>query len=103
MANLYLEPLINLVKDDKDFLIDLSKFSKKELKRFDNVLSRYSTNNKLSLKQVLYGNGRIRGIVAKSQTQDAAQNISELLSASTDNAKELILAKINATSEFADI
>ena len=34
---------------------------------------------------------------------DAPMSISGLLSAATDNAKELILAKINATTKFADI
>lgn len=34
---------------------------------------------------------------------DAAYSLSGLISAATDNAKELILAKINATSKFADI
>lgn len=34
---------------------------------------------------------------------DAAFSLSGLISAATDNAKELILAKINATSKFADI
>lgn len=33
---------------------------------------------------------------------DAADSISQLLSAATDNAKELILSKINATPDFAD-
>lgn len=34
---------------------------------------------------------------------DAALSLSGLLSAATDNAKELILVKLNATSEFADL
>lgn len=34
---------------------------------------------------------------------DASQLISALLSAATDNAKELILPKLNATTNFADI
>ena len=33
---------------------------------------------------------------------DCAEAISQLLSAATDNAKELILSKINATADFAD-
>lgn len=35
--------------------------------------------------------------------EDATLNLSALLSAATDNAKELILSKINATSKFVDI
>ena len=38
----------------------------------------------------------------KSEIIDAAEGISQLLSSATDNAKELILAKINATTDFAD-
>jgi hypothetical protein len=38
-----------------------------------------------------------------SKSNNAADTISALVSAATDNAKELILAKINATSKFADI
>jgi hypothetical protein len=38
----------------------------------------------------------------KSKMIDAAEGISQLLSCATDNAKELILAKINATVDFAD-
>lgn len=34
---------------------------------------------------------------------DAAFALSELISAATDNAKELILSKINATTKFADV
>lgn len=34
---------------------------------------------------------------------DAASALSELISAATDNAKELILSKINASTKFADI
>lgn len=37
------------------------------------------------------------------KTVDVAMGLSGLLSAATDNAKELILAKLNATSEFVDL
>lgn len=37
-----------------------------------------------------------------ADTIDGSDSISQLLSAATDNAKELILAKINATIDFAD-
>lgn len=39
----------------------------------------------------------------KSMKNDITLSLSALLSASTDNAKELILSKINATSKFVDI
>lgn len=39
----------------------------------------------------------------KSMSEDATLNLSALLSCATDNAKELVLSKINATSKFVDI
>lgn len=41
-------------------------------------------------------------VIKQTKTVDAASLISGLLSAATDNAKELILSKINATVDFAD-
>jgi hypothetical protein len=38
----------------------------------------------------------------KADIIDAGESLSQLISAATDNAKELILAKINATVDFAD-
>lgn len=45
----------------------------------------------------------IKLLIKRSNRTDAALTISGLLSAATDNAKELILAKINATPELVDI
>lgn len=96
MANLNLKPLENLIKDGNDIFLDIKYLDSKTYKRLLPALGKIKKGNKLSLKAIL-------DVVSKnSQSQDAAQNISELLSAATDNAKELILAKINATSEFAD-
>lgn len=107
MANLNLLPLqqiLDKLGQKGDILISIKDIaSKTEFNRLRPALAPYLKNGKLSLKALLYGGPRVKGIIQKSQTQDAAQNISELLSAATDNAKELILAKINATSEFADI
>lgn len=44
----------------------------------------------------------IEELAEKADIIDAAEVISQLLSCATDNAKELILAKINATTDFAD-
>lgn len=107
MANLNLLPLqqiLDKLGQEGDILISIKDIaSKTEFNRLRPALVPYLKNGKLSLRTLLYGGPRVKGIIQKSQTQDAAQNISELLSAATDNAKELILAKINATSEFADI
>lgn len=44
----------------------------------------------------------IQDLEEQSSKIDCAEAISQLLSAATDNAKELILSKINATADFAD-
>ena len=44
----------------------------------------------------------VRSLSENSSKIDCAEAISQLLSAATDNAKELILSKINATADFAD-
>ena len=111
MANLNLDPLKRLLKFDstgkliKDVYIPFTyAISKVEQERLRPAIAKYLVNGKISLNALLNGNNaRDLGLIKRSQSQDAAQNISELLSAATDNAKELILAKINATSEFADI
>ena len=57
----------------------------------------YIDGNSLKLKELIYD------LKEASERIDASDSISGLLSAATDNAKELILSKINATSTFADI
>lgn len=44
----------------------------------------------------------LNNVIKQTKEIDAASLISGLLSAATDNAKELILSKINATVDFAD-
>ena len=55
---------------------------------------------------VVGGTKKLKDIVdslsENSSKIDCAEAISQLLSAATDNAKELILSKINATADFAD-
>ena len=47
--------------------------------------------------------GCLRYLQRVSNRVDAAMELSGLLSASTDNAKELLLSKINATARFIDV
>lgn len=60
-------------------------------------LKGYITNNILNFEKLLLD------LEKTAWEYNTSQNISEILSAATDNAKELILAKINATLEFSDI
>lgn len=54
----------------------------------------------------IYGGITLGSLIQQLEEQsskiDCAEAISQLLSAATDNAKELILSKINATADFAD-
>lgn len=65
--------------------------------------------SELSDEQLSILNGRTGNITQKVEYLnsikdriDTAEGISQLLSCATDNAKELILSKINATTDFAD-
>ena len=81
--------IANLNLDDiNDFLDSISPEQRQEI------------NNNITY----YGNftNLIEELTEKVDTIDAAEAISQLLSCATDNAKELILAKINATTDFAD-
>lgn len=81
--------IANLNLDDiNDFLDSISPEQRQEI------------NNNITY----YGNftNLIEELTEKADTIDAAEAISQLLSCATDNAKELILAKINATTDFAD-
>ena len=60
-------------------------------------LSKWISNGYFDIKSCL------NKLKENSNSIDATLNLSALLSAATDNAKELILSKINATSNFVDI
>ena len=90
-----MEDVLGLVKDVNDRLYD-SRWITENI-NFDG--SRVYTINLLNL--VNYLNDAANG--TWDNPIDAAFNLSELISAATDNAKELILSKINATTKFADI
>ena len=72
----------NYINDFLDNLTPEQKFA------LNNEVSRFTTT--------------IEELTEKADIIDAAEVISQLLSCATDNAKELILAKINATTDFAD-
>lgn len=76
------------------------------------AFSKYVTNNVANLTELIdnldiRANGNIWTINDKGDFEyfviNAPDSLSALLSAATDNAKELILDKLNATSKFADI
>lgn len=79
LANVNLNPIIKYLKDNKIETITLNNGSI------------------FNLKQVL------EELRDSADVPDASLSLSGLLSAATDNAKELILAKINATSKYVDI
>ena len=84
IANVNFEPVIEELSQHADYIID--KDGSIPLPAVDPF-----TGLTINLKSV------IQQLAKKSQEVDAAQSISELVTAATDNAKELILSKINAT------
>ena len=87
LANVNLKDVIERLTND---YIDLT----------DNISDRlkiFVENGKFNLKRCLKYLQRV------SNRVDCAMELSGLLSAATDNAKELILSKINATSKLIDI
>lgn len=81
----------------------------------DYLINKFNWNAWQSLNDaekmnVVYGNSKyfqlkqcIDDLTERVNRNDAALTISAIISAATDNAKELILAKINATSNLVDI
>lgn len=96
-ANLNFDKIIDLVDNNpvlKNYVINRDKFLPNI--RIQQGLARID-NNPLTLSQLLHT------LRTKCMSNDATLSLSALLSAATDNAKELILSKINATSKFVDI
>lgn len=96
-ANLNFDSLIRLVESNPNlanFVIDRTAISEKP--KIQNGLKK-KDNTPLTLLELL------TTLRTKAMSEDACLNLSSLLSAATDNAKELILSKINATSKFVDI
>ena len=93
LANLNFEPILKALEDvqkDKTFALN------DELPISPELASAIGNGSVEQLKMF------VLALQQKSDIVDAAEGISELLSCATDNAKELILAKINATVDFAD-
>ena len=96
--------------DLKEYLTELGGLS---ITVSDLGLKTGVNGNIAGLKDVIKGNTiDLLGLVTKldeisngkwDAQIDAASSLSEFISIATDNAKELILAKINATTKFADI
>lgn len=92
IANVNLEPIISHLQE-----IGINEIAFAPQVEINEVMRKYVNNGNLRLLDLLIDLATISGKV------DSALSISGLLSAATDNAKELILAKINAGSKFVDI
>ena len=96
MGNTPLRKLIDILDlkpNFKTLVLDNPSYNSK----MQSHLRGYITNNILNFEKLLLD------LEKTAWEYNTSQNISEILSAATDNAKELILAKINATLEFSDI
>lgn len=88
LANLNFEPVLQALQNNPDFIADDYIVNGELLTKFN-----WSSRPLISI---------ITELQEKADTIDASESLSELISSATDNAKELILAKINATVDFAD-
>lgn len=96
-ANLNFDRIIDIVDNNpvlRNYVINRDKFLHNT--GIQQGLAR-KDNNPLTLSQLLHT------LRTKCMAEDATLSLSALLSSATDNAKELILSKINATSKFVDI
>lgn len=92
LSNVYWKPVMDLL-DETTLTINIEWTENKAALN----LQQFISGNTLELNEL------IQHLDKTSKLNNAADTISALVSAATDNAKELILAKINATSKFADI
>ena len=84
IANVNFEPVIEVLQSFPEYIISTnSSIPLPDIADFNTA--------KIDLKDI------VNKLVKKSQEVNAAEAISELVTAATDNAKELILSKINAT------
>lgn len=91
MANVNFNDVIDYLTNNNIISIDVNSLNVPQ------QLIQYYNNGQFNIRQCLLDLQDI------SDSTDAAETLSELISSATDNAKELTLAKINATSKFADI
>ena len=99
LANINLEPLIELLRNGNVY-IDISTVWDNLSEDLQTALSPFMSGNSIDLNELLNSDD---GLINQSSKTNAAMNISQFLSAATDNAKELILSKINGGIEFADM
>lgn len=99
LANLNFEALKKVIPEDGILHINRNKVEIGEM--YSNISGwlEYVDENECTFNIGKF----INDLESTSSKVDAADEISQLLSAATDNAKELILSKINATSLFTDI
>ena len=110
IANVNLEPIYEYLNQfNEEVLLDFDFYGKSGLKSiFAEVGITASLKDTLEARRFLQNCGLTEEEINELEEDaamaniDAADSISQLLSAATDNAKELILAKINATADFAD-
>lgn len=91
-----------------NFDIILDELKSRELKGISNIIPVNKNTFPLEFQQTIPDgtldlNKLISYLKDISSRTDSALSLSGLLSSATDNAKELILSKINATSNFVDI
>lgn len=104
LANLDFSNLLKILKENPDrFRLVTIDEEKYKTPANDNLFkSEFVKDGNLRLIAfVEYLNSKSNG--TWDSPVDAAFALSELISAATDNAKELILSKINATTKFADV
>ena len=94
LANLNFDDVIKVIENNNITFISIKNT---EVPDVISSLGDYISGNLLNIRKLVYD------LQASADRIDASDSISGLLSAATDNAKELILSKINATSMFADI
>jgi hypothetical protein len=83
--------------NDAEGLLDTIKISDGYLSDGQSNLEFYLTGSQLNLKEL------VDDLVDLNDRLNGADAISAMISAATDNAKELILAKINATGDMLDV
>lgn len=91
LANVNFEPVFKALQTiGADYTVDIAGTNVKNLPEI------LRSQSSLRLYDIVFE------LQESADSIDAADSISQLLSSATDNAKELILAKINATIDFAD-
>lgn len=97
LSNIYWKPILDLIGDEPLVLNVLETIKNPAATYLYTGVNALLYDNKLDLKRL------VEHLHNTSRRNNAADSISAVVSAATDNAKELILSKINATSKFADI